>query len=75
MDTGNSNNRQLLREDYRHLQQEDYKLIELMNNLPKDLKKVAQDMYNRYINADTMEYREFYRNEWKRIINENQSNK
>lgn len=62
-------NKQLLREDYRHLQQEDYSLIEEMNNiLNENTRKVAQELYNKYINADNMEDREKFRNKWVNVI-------
>lgn len=63
-----NNNKQLLREDYRHLQFEDYKIIELMKKLSKNKFKTAQDNYNNYLNADNMEKRDFYRSQWVNFV-------
>lgn len=59
-----NNNRQLLREDYRHLQKEDYDILQQMNMLSPSDAKIAQEYYNNYINADSMEKRNMFRNKW-----------
>jgi hypothetical protein len=63
---------QLLREDYRNLQKEDYDILKMMKNLNEDLSKIASEKYNNYINADTMYERNIYRTQWVNYVISNQ---